>query len=204
MELVPIPSQTAGPFFHLGCTDHRSVSSLVTEKTRGRRIRLICRVLDGAGAPVPDAMVEIWQADAEGKYPHPEDSRSKDSDRFFHGFGRLATDERGECVFETIKPGQAPANNGRLQASHINVSVFARGILKRLATRIYFAGDQELETDPVLALVPAERRNTLLAQVTPPQATSARVGDPGAHSGASEWHFDIHLCGERETVFFDV
>ena len=190
MGLIPLASQTAGPFFHLGCTDHRSVASLVTEKTRGRRIRLICRVLDGAGAPVPDAMIEIWQADAEGNYPHPHDSQRKDSDPFFHGFGRLATDEHGVCVFETIKPGQVPANDGGLQASHINVSVFARGILKRLATRIYFAGDLELQNDPVLALVPSDRRDTLLAR-----ADNSRAG---------EWHFDIHLCGERETVFFDI
>ena len=172
--------------------DHRSVSSLVTEKTRGRRIRLICRVLDGGGAgtPVPDAMIEIWQADAEGRYPHPEDSHSKDADPFLHGFGRLATDDQGVCVFETIKPGNVPANDGGLQASHINVSVFARGILKRLATRIYFAGDADLEADPVLALAPPDRRDTLLARIDA--------------SRADEWHFDIHLCGERETVFFDV
>ncbi|MGN6719290.1 MAG: protocatechuate 3,4-dioxygenase subunit alpha [Candidatus Binatia bacterium] len=190
MDLIPISSQTAGPFFHLGCTDRRSVASLVTDKTRGERIRLICRVLDGAGAPVPDAMTEIWQADAEGKYPHWGDPQGKDSDPFFHGFGRLATNEQGRCVFETIKPGNVPANDGGLQASHINVSVFARGILKRLATRIYFAGDPELQADPVLALVPPDRRATLLAR--------------SDNSRAGEWHFDIHLCGERETVFFDV
>ncbi len=188
---VPIPSQTVGPYFHLGLTRTRSVGSLVTPETKGERIRLVCRVFDGDGLPVPDAMLEIWQANAEGRYNHPEDQQSdKKIDPSFHGFGRLAMDDAGTCAFTTIKPGQVPGNNGTLQTSHINVSVFARGILKRLATRIYFAEDPAILRDPVLALVPAERRHTLLAQRD--------------NSRPEEWHFDIRLCGEPETVFFDI
>jgi protocatechuate 3,4-dioxygenase alpha subunit len=190
MDWTPIPSQTVGPFFHLGCTEHASVGSLVTAATTGERIHLTCRVLDGEGAPVPDAMIEIWQANAEGRYNHPEDVQEKALDESFSGFGRLAGDESGRCTFATIKPGRVPGNNGALQAPHINVSVFARGVLKRLATRVYFSGDPANADDPVLALAPAERRGTLLAQ---PEA---------AHP--NEWQFDIHLCGPNETVFFDV
>ena len=190
MELVPIPSQTVGPFFHLGCTQHHSVGTLVNAETKGERIQLVCRVLDGAGAPVPDAMIEIWQANAEGKYNHPEDTQDKKLDSGFLGFGRLATNDEGICAFTTVRPGQLPANDGTLQASHINVSVFARGILARLATRIYFADDPATLKDHVLALVPAERRNSLLATQAPDRP--------------HEWHFNIHLCGEIETVFFDI
>ena len=190
MDLVPIPSQTVGPFFHLGLTGTRSAGTLVTPESRGERIRLVCRVLDGEGVPVPDAMIEIWQANAEGRYNHPEDTQDKELDPSFHGFGRLATDEHGMCRFETIRPGRVAGPGGALQASHINVSVFARGILKRLATRIYFAGDPHTLNDAVLALAPAERRQTLLARTH--------------NSSPCEWHFDIHLCGDHETVFFDV
>jgi protocatechuate 3,4-dioxygenase, alpha subunit len=189
MELVPIPSQTVGPFFHLGCTQHQSVGTLVSADTKGERIQLICRVFDGDGTAVPDAMIELWQANAEGRYNHPEDLQDQNLNSF-RGFGRLATNDEGVCTFTTVKAGQVPANDGTPQASHINVSVFARGVLARLATRIYFAGDPAISSDPVLALVPPERRNTLLARKNPEQP--------------HEWHFDIHLCGEHETVFFDV
>lgn len=188
VKITPTPSQTVGPFFHLGCTDCSSVGNLVTPETTGERIQVTCRVFDGDGSPVNDAMVEIWQANGAGKYNHPDDPQQKAIDPNFQGFGRLATDEHGACTFTTIKPGPVPGNHGVVQAAHINVSVFARGILKRLATRIYFAGDPDITTDPVLSLVPADRRNTLLA----------REDRPG------EWHFDIHLCGPNETVFFDI
>jgi protocatechuate 3,4-dioxygenase alpha subunit len=193
MNLLPIPSQTAGPFFHLGLTAHRSIGSLAAAGVKGERIQLACRVLDGEGVPVNDAMIEIWQADAAGRYNHPDDLRQSDTqspvDPEFHGFGRLATNEHGMCTFETIKPGRVPGNGNTFQAPHINVSVFARGILKRLATRIYFFGDPANPEDPILNLVPAERRNTLLAH---------------GHTQPSEWHFDIRLCGDGETVFFDI
>ena len=189
MDLVPIPSQTVGPFFHLGCTEHRSVGVLAQQGVKGERITLVCRVLDGDTVPVPDAMIEIWQANAEGRYNHPDDVQEKPLDPGFQGFGRLATNQDGVCTFETIKPGRVPGNGGALQAPHINVSVFARGILKRLATRIYFAGDPTNQDDPVLKLAQWERRQTLLAQ-------------PG--NRPTEWNFDIYLCGDHETVFFDV
>jgi protocatechuate 3,4-dioxygenase alpha subunit len=147
-------------------------------------------VLDGDGAPVTDAMVELWQANAAGKYDHPDDPQPIAPDLHCTGFGRLGSDKDGLCIFETVKPGRVPGNDGAMQAPHLSVSVFARGVLKRLATRIYFAGDPANDADPILALVPAERRETLMA---------AR---DSSHS--SDWHFDIHLCGQHETVFFDI
>lgn len=186
--MPPTASQTAGPFFHLGCTERASVENLVKPETLGERISLTCRVLDGDSVPINDAMIEIWQANAAGKYSHPDDPQAKAIDPAFQGFGRLATDEDGSCTFKTIKPGRVQGNNGTLQAAHIDVSVFARGILKRLATRIYFAGDPAMTSDSILALVPTDRRGTLLA----------REKQPG------EWAFDIYLSGPNETVFFDV
>ncbi len=190
MDHVPVPSQTVGPFFHLGCTDRHCVGSLVGEKTKGERIGLKICVFDGEDMAVPDAMIEIWQADAEGKYSHPDDPQSAMADPGFKGFGRMPTNEHGCCSFETIRPGQVAANDGGKQASHFNISVFARGILKRLATRAYFGGDPALNQDPVMALVPQERQKTLLLQSSP--------------EGPGEWYFEIRLCGEKETVFFDV
>jgi protocatechuate 3,4-dioxygenase alpha subunit len=189
MDLVPTPSQTVGPFFHLGFTATFD-GTLARPGAKGERVRMICRVFDGDGVPVPDAMIELWQADAEGKYHHSDDPQNKILDPAFRGFGRMATSEDGSCVFETIKPGRVPGLRNTLQAPHLNVSVFARGILKRLATRIYFSGDAANAEDPVLALVPANRRATLMAR------------SDGEHPG--NWKFDVHLCGERETVFFDV
>ena len=190
MNLTPTPSQTVGPYLHLGLTDTRSVSRIVGERGKGERVQLICRVLDGDGTPVPDAMIELWQADADGNYSRPDDSGSAQSGPAFRGFGRMATSEDGTCRFETIKPGRVPSVDGNFQAPHINVSVLGRGLLKRLATRIYFAGEAANASDPVLALVPESRRETLVAQQDPER--------PGG------WRFDVRLCGESETVFFDV
>lgn len=189
-DLVPTPSQTVGPFFHLGMTAKRPDGCLAGPGAKGERLRIACRVFDGDGAPVPDAILEIWQANAEGKYNHPDDVQEKPLDPAFYGFGRMATAEDGSCVFETVKPGRAPGNGDALQAPHLNVSVFARGLLQRLATRIYFEGDPANGEDPVLALPLPERRHTLMARPDPTQ--------PGF------WCFDIYLCGDRETVFFDV
>jgi len=193
MDLTPIPSQTAGPFFHLALTLRGSIACLVTPQTKGELLRLICRVLDGDGAPVNDAILEIWQADADGSYSLPGKT-PETMQEDFHGFGRLPTDDHGQCTFETIRPGRVPGNAPgdapTPQAPHISVSVFARGMLARLATRIYFAGEPANDEDYILALAPAGRRATLLAH---PQE-----GDAGA------WRFEIHLCGEHETVFFDV
>ena len=189
-DLNPTPEQTAGPYFHLGCTATHSVSCIAGPDAKGHRVRLICRVLDGDGLPVDDAMIEIWQADSEGRYNYRGDPVAEKRDPGCSGFGRLATDVNGICVFETIKPGRVLANGGTMQAPHFNVSVFARGILKRLVTRIYFADEPANCEDPILALVPEERRATLMAY---------------SHSrNPADWHFDVRLCGRDETVFFDV
>ena len=188
--MIPTPSQTVGPYLHLGLTDTRSVPCLIGLDAQGERVWLTCRVLDGDNLPVPDAMIELWQADANGNYNHPEDSRREVADPACRGFGRMPTGEDGSCVFETIKPGPVPGPAGKRQAPHINVSVLGRGILKRLSTRIYFAGDKGIESDPILTLVPESRRDTLMAK-----PDSNRPG---------HWRLDVHLCGENETVFFDV
>ncbi len=190
MDTTPTPSQTVGPYFHLGCTANHAVNCIAGPAADGEHITLTCRVLDGEDVPVPDAMIEIWQADAKGRYNHPFDANSGNCDPACNGFGRMATDGDGICNFDTIKPGRVAAEGGRMQAPHLNVSVFARGLLQRLATRIYFDADPGNAECPILTLVPDERRSTLLAHPDP------------AHPG--HWHFDIHLCGSHETVFFDV
>jgi protocatechuate 3,4-dioxygenase alpha subunit len=189
-NLLQTPSQTAGPYLHLGLTANRSLGCLADSEAKGERLSLTCRVFDGDGAPVNDAVLEMWQANADGKYDHPEDKQEKPIDSACCGFGRLPTGQDGSCVFETIKPGRVPSNGSSLQAPHLNVSLFARGLLKRLVTRIYFAGDPANDEDAVLALVPEDRRDTLMAQ---PDAS---------HPGC--WSFIIHLQGESETVFFDI
>jgi len=189
-RLSAVPSQTVGPFFHLGLTGNTKLGCLAAPEAKGERIRLRFRLLDGSGAPVPDGMIELWQADASGKYQHPADSQEKEPDPAFCGFGRLATDAEGACTFETVRPGRTPDGRGGCQASHINVSVFARGLLARVCTRVYFEGDPALVEDPVLALVPEDRRQTLIARPD--------LASPGC------WSFDVRLQGERETVFFDI
>jgi len=188
MSHIPTASQTVGPFFNFGLTTDADLGNLVGSEMKDERIRLTFRVTDGEGAPAPgDAMIEIWQADSAGRYAHPLDLPAEAGR--FHGFGRLETDLNGRCTFETIRPGRVAAPSGNLQAPHISVLVFARGLLKHLHTRVYFAGDPANAHDPVLALVPEERRATLLAK---------QCGDPAA------WSFDIVLQGAGETVFFDV
>ena len=187
MDLTPTPSQTVGPYLHLGLTDTRSLSRVAADGAKGERVWLTFRVLDGEGAPVPDAMIELWQADSEGNYGPPVGSEGGTP---FGGFGRLATAENGSCTFETIRPGCVSGPRETVQAPHINVSILGRGILKRLSTRVYFAGEPANDADPILALVPENRRPTLLAQ-----PNAART---------SNWIFDVHLRGEGETVFFDV
>jgi protocatechuate 3,4-dioxygenase, alpha subunit len=188
--LSPTPSQTVGPFFHLGLTGSRAVGRIAGPGVEGERIWLTCRVLDGDGALVNDALIEIWQADAQGKYHHPDDPHNHSANPEFLGFGRQETGEDGSCSFETIKPGRVPGPHNHLQAPHLNVTVFARGLLKHLTTRVYFSGDPGNPDDPILRLVPPERRDTLMARELP------------ARQGA--WQINIHLSGERETVFFDV
>jgi protocatechuate 3,4-dioxygenase alpha subunit len=191
MSTPPTASQTTGPFFNFGLTTDPELGKLARNGAQGEPICLSLRVLDGAGLPAPgDAMIELWQADTGGRYAHPEDPRGTDVDPHFNGFGRLETDIHGACIFETVKPGRVPGPDGKLQAPHINVAIFARGLLKQLYTRAYFAGDPANSEDAALALVPADRRETLLARPL--------SGQPNT------WHLDIRLQGESETVFFDV
>ena len=178
-RLIASPSQTIGPFFHVAVDSDR-LGCLVTGDTDGERIRLRIGVMDGDGLPVDDALVEIWQANGAGEYVSAN----------FIGFGRLATGEDGWCVFETIRPGAVAAGEDRRQAAHINVCILARGLLRHLHTRAYFDGDSALGNDPLLALVPHDRRDTLLARRS---ATASDV-----------WEFVVHLQGDGETVFFDL
>jgi protocatechuate 3,4-dioxygenase alpha subunit len=189
VDLVPTPSQTVGPFFKIELTtDEHCIKCIPGPQAKGERVWINFRVLDGDRAPVEDAMLEVWQADANGKYNHPDDLQPKALDEGWFGFGRMATDDNGVCVLETIKPGRVGHNT--LQAPHLLIAVFARGMLKQLYTRVYFAGDSAIGEDPVLALVPADRRVTLMAQ-----PDSSKTG---------YWHFDLQLQGDHETVFFDV
>jgi protocatechuate 3,4-dioxygenase alpha subunit len=189
------PSQTVGPYYAIALTpgDYDWTptvgDNLVTPDASGERIRIEGRVLDGDARPVSDAMIEIWQADAAGRYAHPADPRANPN-AAFKGFGRAGTDESGSYRFETVKPGAVAGPNGP-QAPHVGVAVFARGMLRQCYTRLYFSDEKANEADPVLALVPRERRATLIAQRQ----------DGG---GGAVYRFDIRLQGEGETVFFDV
>lgn len=186
---IPTPSQTVGPYFHLGLTLPGLSAQLAAAGAQGERIRLAIRILDAEGAGVPDAMIELWQADASGKYNHPDDPQQKTPDSAFRGFGRQPTDKNGAIEFETVRPGRVPGIDGALQAPHINVHIFSRGVLRHVSTRIYFAGEPSNAEDAILRLVPVARRETLLAK---PDAQR-----PGT------WAIDLRLCGDAETVFFD-
>ncbi|HEX7642953.1 MAG TPA: protocatechuate 3,4-dioxygenase subunit alpha [Burkholderiaceae bacterium] len=181
-------SQTVGPFLHIGLAD-LYCDKLVTEEVTGT-IVIAGQVLDGDGNPVPDGMLEIWQADTHGVYPDPQDGRTATAG--FRGFGRVATDREGRFAFTTIKPGGVPGPHGKIQAPHIMVSVFMRGLIKRLATRIYFPDEAANGADPILQLIPAERRATLIAR---PAAAGRYEWDVVVQSGPH---------GRAETVFFDV
>ena len=155
----------------------------------GTPLTLQGRVTDGDGKPVNDALVEIWQANTHGRYAHPDDQRDVPLEPAWKGFGRVPTDDDGRFRFTTIKPGRVPAPDGGLQAPHINVTIFMRGLLKHLTTRIYFDGDPANPEDAVLQGVPAARRATLLARA--------------ADGNAQALHWDVRLQGEGETVFFE-
>jgi protocatechuate 3,4-dioxygenase alpha subunit len=188
------PSQTVGPYFAYGLTPNGKYawndafsSNLVTPDTSGDRIRVEGFVYDGDGVLVPDCMLEIWQADAQGRFADSLDQRALPN-ATFKGFGRCGTGAKGEFSFDTIKPGSVPDPDGRPQAPHILMAVFARGMLLQNYTRIYFDDEAANATDPVLALVPADRRGTLIA----------KRGEGGVYQ------FDVRLQGVDETVFFDV
>ena len=191
------PSQTVGPFFKYGLTPNGAYewndafsNNLVTSDASGDRIRVEGRVFDGDGQPVPDAMLEIWQADAQGRFSDPQDQRALPNSSF-KGFGRCGTDPNGGFVFDTIKPGTVPDPDDKPQAPHLLLAIFARGMLLQLYTRIYLGGEAANAADPILALVPSDRRNTLIA-----------VREPGA--GNAVYRLDIHLQGDNETVFFEI
>jgi len=189
---MPIESgwATIGPFFH-SVLPWQDGGRMAGPETKGERITLLGRVLDAEGKPINDAMIELWQANAAGRYNHPDDSGPGEIDSSFLGFGRVAADAEGYFTVETIKPGKVRGLGNTLQAPHIEVSVFARGVLKRLVTRIYFEGDPANDSDPVLALIEeAERRSTLTAK---PDADQL-----------GRWRITLHLGGPHETVFFDV
>ena len=192
------PSQTAGPYVHIGLTPNfvgipgifqqDLGSALVNERTKGERIKLKLTVFDGTGTPLRDALIEIWQADAAGLYNSPAEMRGEADPNFF-GWGRSPADmETGECVFETIKPGRAIFRDGRMMAPHVTLWIVARGINLGLHTRLYFGDEAKANAeDPILARIEQRSRvETLIAQ---------KSGDA--------YVLEIHLQGERETVFFD-
>ncbi len=181
------PFQTLGPFFDFGLVIPGG-GVVARPAAAGRHITLEGTVRDGAGEPLPDAVIEIWQANAAGKYRHPDDHQNCPIDPACDGFGRVATDDSGHFTFATVVPGRVPGPDGSLQAPHLAVGVLARGLLTRLITRTYLEDEPSNADDPVLALVPPERRTTLLARRT----------------GADRYRFDIVLQGPGETVFFDV
>jgi protocatechuate 3,4-dioxygenase alpha subunit len=191
------PSQTVGPYFKYGLTPNGEyawndafTNNLLTPDVSGERIRVEGIVYDGYGAPIVDCMLEIWQADAQGRFSDPQDKRALPNTSF-KGFGRVGTDAKGGYAFDTIKPGVVPDPDGKPQAPHIVLAVFARGMLLHLYTRIYFEDEAVNANDPVLAQVPADRRATLIAK-----------RKPGC--GNAVYTLDVHLQGDEETVFFDV
>ena len=182
------PFNTVGPFFRLLVRDRpEGTDCLITEATRGERITICGRLIAGDGTGVDDGLVEIWQADANGRHHHPDDPNQGDADPAFTGFGRAATAASGAFSFRTIKPGVVPGPNGETQAPHVLVSIMARGVMSRCWTRMYFESEPLNDNDPILQLVPATRRNTLIAR----------------RRAEGEYVFDIVLQGPTETVFFE-
>ena len=189
MSLQATPSQTVGPFFQIGY-NRLYVSEIAGPNASGTRIGVEGRILDGDGKPIGDAVVEVWQANAHGRYAHAEDQQDKPLEPGFLGFGRVPTDDAGRFRFTTIKPGRVCGPEGTLQAPHLVVSILARGLTKRLATRMYFPDEEGNAEDPVLQLVPAARRPTLIARRLP------------GRDGVLDW--TVRIQGADETVFFDV
>ena len=163
MSLRASTSQTIGPYLRIGL-EWMVIEDLAPQGVAGERVRIEGRIVDGEGKPVNDAAVEVWQANSHGRYASPEDTQDKPVDSAFRGYGRSLTDEAGTFRFKTIKPGRVPGPDGKLQAPHLVVTIFMRGLLKQLVTRMYFPDDTANAADPVLNLVPAERRPTLVAK----------------------------------------
>ena len=186
MSLFASGNQTVGPYLHIGL-EWLTTRDIAGKGVKGERVAIAGRLVDGDGIGVNDGMLEIWQANAEGKYAHPEDAQKKPLEKGWRGFGRVFTDAKGGFRFTTIKPGRVPGPGGALQAPHLVVSVFMRGMLKHLMTRIYFADETAANAeDPVLKLVPGARRATLI---------------PKKKGKTLEWN--VVLQGKNETVFFD-
>lgn len=184
------PSQTVGPFFAPALL-RDPLNTLTTANTAGERIRVEGRIIDGAGNVVPDALVEIWQANSYGRFNHPRDQRDVPLDPAFTGYGRSGTDEAGVFWFETVKPGPVPFDGEQMQAPHLSVTVHARGMLNHAQTRLYFEDEAANDADPILTLVPADRRSTLIARRE-------------EANGAVTYRLDIVLQGRGETVFFNI
>lgn len=189
MKLPATTSQTVGPFFKIGLS-WLYRDNLAGENISGERVAIQGRVLDGDGNGVPDAIIEIWQANSHGKYAHPEDVQDIPVEAGFTGFGRVPTDAQGRFRFTTITPGAVPGPEGKAQAPHLVISLLMRGLLRRLTTRMYFPDDASNANDPILNLVPTERRSTLIAR---------RVG-----SGPGPLEWNVVLQGPAETAFFDL
>ena len=186
MDLHATAPQTVGPYFQLGL-GWCYCANLADAGATGEQVEIRGRVFDGTGAPVSDALLEVWHADPEGRYPHPEDPRSAAVREGFQGFGRIPTAADGGFHFRTVKPGRVPGPHGELQAPHLVIQIFMRGLLRHACTRLYFPDDPANADDAVLQLVPAMRRGTLIAR-----KVAANI---------LEWN--VHMQGEEETVFFE-
>jgi protocatechuate 3,4-dioxygenase alpha subunit len=200
------PSQTVGPYFAYGLAPHSRCdwspdkkvydsketvgANLVTPDATGQKIRIEGRITDGDGLPINDAMIEIWQADSQGRYASLADKRAR-TNALFKGFGRSATDADGGYSFDTVKPGAVPGPDGKPQAPHIVVCIYSRGMLRQVYTRLYFSDEAANAGDAILALVPEKRRGTLIAHKE-------------SGKGQTVYRFDIRVQGEGETVFFDI
>jgi protocatechuate 3,4-dioxygenase, alpha subunit len=189
MSLTATTWQTVGPFFSIGFS-WLYRDNLAGTGVSGERVEIVGRILDGDGNPVPDGIVEIWQANSQGKYAHPDDPQEKRVEAGFTGYGRVPTNDAGRFRFTTIKPGRVLGPDGNLQAPHLEISVFTRGLLRRLITRIYFPEEPSNAEDFALNFVDAARRGTLIAKPL------------GERTGLLEWN--VILQGSGETVFFDV
>ena len=186
MSLLTTPSQTVGPYLKIGFLP-LVIDAIAPTEVPGERITVRGRMSDGEGKPINDGILEIWQADAQGKYAHPEDGQKTIAANAFRGFGRILTDGSGAFQFTTVKPGPVAGPDGKQQAPHLVVTVFMRGMLRHLITRMYFPGEALNETDLVLQRVPVDRRATLIATA----------------SGKSILEWNVVSQGPTETVFFD-
>jgi protocatechuate 3,4-dioxygenase, alpha subunit len=188
MRLQATTWQTVGPYFQIGL-QWLFKDNLAVPGVTGERVEITGRVIDADGRGVPDAMLELWQANSDGRYAHPDDTQVTDREKNFQGFGRIPTGEDGNFRFTTVKPGRVPGPDEKLQAPHIVVSVFMRGLLQRLITRIYFPNDPANAEDFALGLVEASRRVTLIAQES--------------NKAKDQLVWNVVLQGPDETVFFD-